>query len=1052
MAVAERIIEGMGGAAPHDVARPARGKTPERKILTTLFVDIVSSSALVAGRDPEDADQILLSILNSLIEAIPRYDGMVSQLLGDGFMAVFGAPNAQEDHALRACLAAQDIVRATVEAADLPDFQVRIGISSGDVVAHVVANGVWADYRTVGECVHLAAKLQQRAEPNSAQLSRDTLDLIPVGVAARPVGSLILAKGAIPMPAFTLEGARAVRRTATDMLRSTNAPFVGRTGEMKTILSLADRARLGAPAILVLSGDAGIGKSRLVGEVLRASRIRDWSIVQWSQMPMRRLGDPDDLEAVALSFALQIIGSTTGDGPNQIVAMVDRRAGALAADAVRNLFGQETINPLWHGLDPAQRLTLSIEGLVAAALELSSGDTRDQTPMLVLVEDAHWASPVMVRFLDALTTALLGNQAHLLLIATRRPPALRLESSPEGWTGTPTARRIDLKTLDMAQVDQFLNHWLGPDWSLADLKTQVSKRSQGVPLYLEEILRTLEATGAITGGPGAYRLVDPAAAQNLPRSLHGLLAARMDLMDQAPRRVLLNAAVIGTTFDVAVLHALTTASTTALSDLLAYLERAGFIIRTRLLPNLEFTFNHALIQEVAYATLTKSDRKALHTRVFNALRSRRVYELPNRIDLLAHHAFLAENWAAAYVCGRKAGKIAEVRSKLEDATRHYRNALEALRTIGPSRENTPRQIELLIGLPRTLLPRGGTDVHDCLNQARDLSEIAGDTIHLAQASSMLASFRWAYGEIDEGVELCQQGLAALDQSDSRETRVQLLFKLSGLLTEKGYFEQSMETLRVGSLLLNDGPPLGNCGLSTLAVVHPPSIAARTLAELGRSAEAIAAGVHAVERAERSGHAFSQIFAMTHMGWSHLILDEIDQSVPSLERALSLSDVARTPILRPLILAGLGYAHVLKKRHSEGFSLFDESFASFRRQAGGRVDGNGERNQFYPRVFLPQVLLWQAQAQWAAGATAQSIQTAQEALGVALSTGQLGYEAHARLFLAKAGHLASAPYTGAQRRLMARRAEALANRLSMPRLAQTCQHVLAHMERSLSTEA
>jgi class 3 adenylate cyclase/tetratricopeptide (TPR) repeat protein len=1024
MAVAERIIEGLGGAAPHDVARPVRGKTPERKVLTTLFVDIVSSSALVAGRDPEDADQILLSILNSLIEAVPRYDGMVSQLLGDGFMAVFGAPNAQEDHALRACLAAQDMVRATVEAADLPDFQVRIGISSGDVVAHVVESGVWADYRTVGECVHLAAKLQQRADPNSAQLSLDTLDLAPVGVAVRPVGSLILAKGAVPMPAFALEGARAVRRTATDLLRATNAPFIGRDSEMATINQLAAQAEAGQAAALILRGEAGIGKSRLVGEFLRNSRNRRWTVLLWSQMPVRRLGDLDDLEAVAQNLAVQVAESANDDGAQRVVAAAERRVGSQAADAVRELLGFDALTPLWNGLDPSQRLTLAIEGLVGALLDLSA-----RHPMLVLVEDAHWARPVMIRLLNALTAALTGQTARLLVIVTMRPPALRLESTVEGWAPAKSIRCLDLKTLSRQQGEQFLNHWLGPDWSLTDLKTQVADRSQGVPLYLEEILRALESTKAIAGTPGAFRLIDPLAAQNLPRSLHGLLAARMDLLDQHHRQVLLNAAVIGPTFDIGLLNALASPQGDGLEKSLSYLERAGFILRTRLLPNLEYAFHHTMIQETAYATLTKAARKALHANVFRALRKRRVADLPNRIDLLAHHSFRAESWSAAYVCGRRAGRKAESRSKLEDATRHYRNALSALNALGKSRRNIPRRIDLLIDLPRTLLPRGGTDVHDHLNQARALAEESDDSMRLAQANATLVSFLWAYGELEDAIAVCQQGLQALEVRDHQQIRIQLLFRLGGVLSDQGYFAQALTTLSAGDALLRGNLEVGNYGMATFAAVHPPSVSARSLAGLGRRAEALSAGAHAVDIAEESRHVFSQIYANAHLGWACLVLGDVEQAIPPLRKALSLSEAARAPILRPLITGGLGYASVLTGEHSTGFQLFEESFASFQRQ--GNV-----RNPYHPRVFLPQVLLWQAQALAHAGKHNHALAVAQDVIDVAIKTGQLSYEAYGNLFIANAAHPNTRNWSDRMTRI--HRVQTIARTLAIPGLLDACE--------------
>ncbi|MFD1626906.1 AAA family ATPase [Azospirillum griseum] len=998
MAANTKTTDGIGHQATLAATRPLRGKTPERKILTTVFVDIVSSSALVAGRDPEDADHTLLTILNSLVEAVPRYNGMVSQLLGDGFMAVFGAPNALEDHALRACLAAQDMVRSTVEALDLPDFQVRIGISSGDVITHVMTNGVWADYRAVGECVHLAAKLQQRAEPNSAQLSRDTLDLVPVGVAARPMGSLTLAKGAQPVPVFALEGARAIRRTATDLLRSTNAPFLGRRDEVATIFALADRAEAGIPSSLILRGDAGIGKSRLVGEFLRAPRSRGWTVLQWSQMPIRRLGDPDDLEAVAQSLAIQAIGGTV-NAAAELAAAAERRAGVLAGDAIRQLLDTPALTPLWAGLDPMERLKWSIDGLVGAVLDLSSPQAVSQRPMLILVEDAHWTRPVMVRLLDALLTALPGSHSRLLLIATTRPPDLRLEdTAPLGWTPPASVRSLDLTVLNRQQVQEFLDHWLGTDWSLAPLKQQVADHSGGVPLYLEEMLRTLEARRAICGSPGSYCLADPSTALNLPPSLQSLLTARMDLMGPEPRRLLLNAAVIGPTFDVGLLRMMEATPRADLHDQLGYLERAGFITRTRLLPNLEYSFNHALMRESAYNTLPISERKALHGRILQALCQRRDHDLPNRLVLMAHHALKAEEWPLAYAYGRRAGQHAEEQSKFESARQNYEASTEALRRLPETKRNVLRMIQLSIALPRVLLPSGATDVQEAINRAKSLSNKHINRRGCAQASSMLASFVWADGRLEEAIGLCREGLSALSNSAERDTQIQLLVRLGGVLIDKGHFDQACKTLEQANILIGDSDLFDRFGLAASAAVTSNSLLSRSFCEMVHYKEARKHAECAINIADQSGHIFSRIFSYVHFAWILLSEGKHDHAYKYFFESKELCKLARSPLWLPLINAGLGYCSAFLYRESESLMFFEESYRCFTRH--GR-----SKSAIHPRLSLPQVQLWHAEALIKMGKPDHALNLIDEAEKNALPASQLALVVDCKLLQASVSNSA-----------------------------------------------
>ncbi|AWK85251.1 adenylyl cyclase [Azospirillum thermophilum] len=913
-------------------------------------------------------------------------------------------------------------------------------------MAQVVTNGVWADYRTVGECVHVAAKLQQRADTNSAQLSRDTLDLVPVGLTVSPAGSLKLAPDAPPISAYILEGARAVRRTATDLMASTTAPLVGREVELQALFDLAAAVERGSPQVLMLRGEAGIGKSRLVSELLRDERTRSWGLLQWPQMPIRRLGDPEDLEAVAQSLAIHLSGRTDGEAPAQLAAAADAAGGRLAGDAVRGLFGLPAEDPLWSGLDPAQRMTLAVEGLVAAVLfAVTACQGRC---LMILVEDAHWARPVMVRFLDMLAAALSGparavsGGCPVLLLATSRPPSLGAASSgPEGWVEPRIARRIELGALDTEEARRFLDHWLGDDPSLAELKSRVSDRSQGVPLYLEETLRTMEAAGDITGGPGAFRLVKDEVTLRLPRSVHGLLAARIDLLDSDPRRVLMRAAVVGNTFDVGLLQVLRAVPETALADQLAYLEQAGFVARARLLPNLEYVFRHALIREVAYVTLTKGDRKAMHVQLVAALRTRRDSDLPNRVELTAYHAFMAEDWPIAYAFGRRAGQRAEERSRLEDASDFYRKAISSIHNLPDTRRNTLRTIDLLIALPRSMLPRGAVNVHDHLTRARDLSLQQKDLVRLARTSSMLASFSWAFAEVDTGISLCREALTVLDSRNDRQTRIQLTLRLGGIQADKGHFLEAIHALDTAGVQLMQDRSYSRYGLATVALVHYNSIIARCYAEIGRNDQALASARKGLEAAMDSGHAFSQLFANAHLGWVNLIREHHDQAVPPLEYALLMCDGIRSPLWRPLICGGLALARVKSGQHAEGLKLFDESFRSFGRQSH-------QFDRIHPRVSFAQVQLWYAEALAEIGDLEKAAALAQDAFESAVSTGQHVYEARAMFLIAKYRRRFSGR-GDSDGETMARRALDLATRLAMKPLQQQCERLLTERVFSLS---
>ena len=1002
---------GSASSRPEQGREAAIRRTPaERKVVTVLFADIVESSAMVSGRDPEEADQALLAILQILTDGVARYGGTTAQMLGDGMMAVFGAPSALEDHALRACLAAQDIARAAIESGE---FKVRVGISSGEVVAQIVESGVWSDYRTVGETVHVAAKLQQRAEPNTVLLSRETRDLVPAGLEVRPAGVLRLAASAEPVPAYALESARAMRRTAMDLLSSDASLFVGRRRELDTLTEALQRAEEGAGSLVLLTGEAGIGKSRLTGELTRGSAASGFGVVQWPQFPIRRLGEPDDLEAVARGLALLVAGSTTGEGPALVAAAAERGAGELAGEAVRELFGTPSFHPLWQGLDQAQKVDFSIEGLVAAILDLSY-----ERPLLVLVEDAHWTRGLTNRLLDSLAGTV--EEARVLVLVTTRP------DTPGGWTAPDHVRRIALEPLESMQIDEFLDHWLGHHPSLAELKARVGAQSQGVPLYLEESLRALESAGAIIGSPGQYELGNADAKVVLPATVHGLLAARIDSLEPLTRRTLLHAAVIGTSVDLDLLRHIAPVPSADLPALLERLERDGFFARSRLLPNMEVTFRHALVQEVAYATLTKRERQPLHGRVLRALRKRRDRDLPARIELMAHHAFFAEDWPSACAYGRRAGQRAEGRCRHGDAGRFYTNALKALEHLPETRRNSLRRIDLWIAIPRILLPQGGRGADDLLEKARTLAQSLGDQGRYARASSLLASFQWVYGNLTSAVELCHSALGSLGERDGAQARVPLLVRLGGVLAEQGYFVEASAKLSKARAMAIAHDRYGRYGLTTVAAASTAAYEARCTAELGHQAKAVQLAQLALETADDSGHAFSRAVANLYLGLTHLLGRNFALAVPSLKAALTMAEATRLHIYQPMTMGALGYALVHDGQAAEGMAMLSAS---------------GE----YARLLnitrqQPQILTWLSEASLMTGALEDAIRHAETAHTLADHAGQLSDNAWALLALSGA-MAASHRHDDAQDALV--EAERLGERLSMRPLLQRCaEHRLA----------
>jgi len=976
----------------------------ERKHVSVMFADIVGSTSMVAGHDPEDAERSLTSVLVVLEDAIKRYGGTVGQQLGDGFLAVFGAPCALEDHALRACMAAEDIRAAAL--APGSGFSVRIGIASGEIIAHVVEHGMWSDYRTVGECVNLAARLQQRADPNSVLLSGDTVELVPSGLSTRAVASLTLSLNTGPRPVHELCAVRAARRTAVDLMSGTVGPFVGRCAEVETLVGAYKAAVRGGGGVVpvLVSGEAGVGKSRLVSESLRRLRDQEHTLVLCGQAPVRRVGAPDDLEHIAASLV------PLAGGGHELCVEAERVGGPLAGAVVSELLGLPAGERKWQVLQPAERLTASIDALAALVVALS-----ERRPIIAVFEDVHWAGASVRHLMEALARER-GKAARVLLVGTTRP------EGHFAWAPDIAGLVVHVDALQASSARDYLDRRLGVDPSIAGVKDLLILRSQGVPLYLEESLRALESAGTLIGAPGNVRLGAASDRLDLPASVRDLLAARIDALPEDLRRTLLSAAVVGPTFDISFLQGQESCPLEVLSRRFVELERTGFVAPLDRGVQLEYRFRHGLIQEVAYATITRSDRRVMHARVLKAVRERRRAAVAGCIELLAHHAFHGECWPEAYVFGRVAGQRAERRSKLEEAGRHYRNALFAVERMPAGRRRDKREIDLCFGIARVLLPRGLSGIDEYLVRALELAKGAGDRLRIARVSSLYGAYEWVHGRVNRAIRLGREGLAAVAQTGDLDVRLALAVRLGGALVEKGAYAEARSVLEHGLRETRSEQRFATYGTNLVGLVAFSSLLTRCYAELGCRELAVEAGQAGIVCAEESDHAFSKLYANASAGSALLLLRAPERGAQLLQAALELSDRIGGRLHWAFIMANLGYAHVLLGESAQGMALIERSLApSFH----GNV-------KVYREDF---VRLLRADAFLRLGRPVEALEEARRSSHLAACGGRLGHLARASYVHAKAAWTAGQFDTSAA--LALSRASRLAHRLSMRVLGERC---------------
>jgi class 3 adenylate cyclase/tetratricopeptide (TPR) repeat protein len=697
----------------------------ERKQVTVLFADIKGSMELLADRDPEEARKILDPVLERMMEAVHRYEGTVNQVMGDGIMALFGAPLAHEDHAVRACYAAlrmQDAIRRYTEEmrrAQGIEVQIRVGLNSGDVVVRSIGSDLRMDYTAVGQTTHLAARMEQLAPPGAIRLTADTVRLAEGFVQLAPLGPIPVKGLAEPVEVFELTGAAAIRTRLQAARARGLTRFVGRDAEMDQIRQAAEQARRGRGQVVAVVGDPGVGKSRLFHEFLHSHHVHGWLVLEASSvsygkatpfLPLAdllrgyfRIEDRDDTRSVRakVTGTLLTLDRALEDALPAVLWLLD----ALPAD-----------DP-FLGLDPSVRRQRAIEGAKRVILR----ESRVQ-PLLPVFEDLHWIDAETQRVLDSLIESL--PTAAVLLAVN-----YRLEYR-HGWGSKTYYRQLRIDPLAPENADELLQALVGGDSSVQPLKRLLIERTEGNPLFLEESVRTLVETRGLVGEPGAYRLARGIDAIQIPATVQAILAARIDRLSPELKRLLQAAAVVGKDVPVPVLAPIAEMADEQLARALTELQTAEFLYETRLFPDLEYTFKHALTHETAYAGVLQDRRRALHAAIVETIERLHVDRLAGQVEILAHHAVRGGLTAKAVSYLRQAGEKAMNRSAALEAVGFFETAIGLLAGLPETTETLSDELDIRIVLGPALITLKGApapEVHGVYARAQELVERLDDS-------------------------------------------------------------------------------------------------------------------------------------------------------------------------------------------------------------------------------------------------------------------------------------------------------------------------------------
>ena len=675
-----------------------------RKQVTVLFADLKGSMELLADRDPEDARKLLDPVLEHMMEAVHRYEGTVNQVMGDGIMALFGAPLAHEDHAVRACYAAlrmQESVKRYAEGVFRSHgvlIQIRVGLNSGEVVVRAIGSDLRMDYTALGQTTHLAARMEQLAAPGTVLLAPAALQLAEGYVQVTSRGPVAIKGLPDPVEVFELTGASAARSRLQASAARGFTRFVGRDAEMEQLRRALEQARGGHGQLVAVVGEPGLGKSRLFHEFTRSHHTQDWRILESESV--------SDGKATSYLPVIDLLKAyfkiTDRDSRRDIQAKVtgavltlDRALESTVAPMLA-LLDVPTDDARWTNLDPQQRRQRTLD----AVKRLLFRESQVQ-PLLVVFEDLHWIDSETKALLDGLVQSL--PTARLLLLVNYRP------EYNHGWGSKTYCTQLRLDALPMETATEFLGALVGRDPTVDRLKSLLAARTGGNPLFLEESVRSLVETGALVGERGTYRLPRSVEAIQVPATVQATLAARIDRLSPEDKRLLQAASVVGKDVPFRLLLAIAELHEEPLRQGLTRLQAAEFLYEARRFPDLEYTFKHALTHEVAYGSLLDGRRKLLHARLVPIIEQSYVGRLEEHIERLAHHAFRGEHWDVALHYLQQAGARAFGRSVLHEAAGWYEQALTVLEQLPATTDNCARAVDLRFGVRNCLLQLGELD-------------------------------------------------------------------------------------------------------------------------------------------------------------------------------------------------------------------------------------------------------------------------------------------------------------------------------------------------------
>jgi class 3 adenylate cyclase/predicted ATPase len=885
--------EGMGpGSIPLAVS-PATPPVPperdqaERRQLTVMFCDLVDSTALSRRLDPEDLQEVTRRFLDACSYAIGRFNGYIAKYMGDGMLVYFGYPQAHENDAERAVhagLALLDTVKALNQDNPHPEFGLaaRIGIATGHVVVGEVMGQDTAKERSVfGETPNLAARLQALAQPNQLIIDPVTKRLVGHEFEFADHGVVALKGFDTPAQAWQVLSPRLSTSRFESHRSSHLTNFVGREQEIALLVGRWREAVDGEGQVVLLCGEAGIGKSRIARSLCDRLADERYQTIQFQCSPYHT----NTALYPAINFLRQAAGLASQDSAQAQLHKLDvlaRESGIENQDTVSlladllSIRGDHRDPPLTVSAETRKHMTL--EALVQYLQRLA-----ERGPVLFIVEDAHWLDPttldLMTRIIDRI------RQMRVLLLITFRP-----DFKPV-WSEYSHVTSLTLSRLPRRQSTELISAMTGGKALPPEVQQAILAKTDGVPLYIEAMTENVLESGLLTEGTDAFTLKGPLKGLSIPDSLHALLMERVDRLGPA-KDIVQTGAAIGREFTHELLRAIVEMPDSQLRQAIDLFIASGLIFQEGEIPLATYHFKHALVQDAAYSTLPKKPRRLLHARIAKTLERRFAERVQREPELLAYHYEQAGLTGPAIEYWHRAARRDAERSANIEALNHFHRALELLKELPQGPERNVLELELLLARGVPLLSVKGyasDDMGENYRRAKDLLLEHSGSLHQFRAIRGLWIFHLVRGQLANARGLAEDLLALAHREQSSDLLVEAHRDLGTTYFYLGRFDEARTHLLAAKSL--DDPTHHRS--QAFFYGKEPGITARTyLARtvwiLGEVEQAETLALEAIGMARELDHPYTLVFTLVFLSWHYSTVRNANRTLELAAEAIAVS--------------------------------------------------------------------------------------------------------------------------------------------------------------------